>query len=334
MSNFQNIKIQKLKTDVYSDIMHIAYPYRSGKNWAVNNSSYRVYDQETEIDFAAFNFKLLTFNILNNIDAVQVEVTQNDCMFMTYFFSTKENFVVDIFKDQGNSVNLYLSDAAHDYNKHLIEAAKDELAVDTKVDMTDRLYQFRMENNLFNEHVQLNFFCPYWFEGQIEADFIGKINFIFNGVEKVKDETNINTSTTDPTTIQNTPPFTPTITPQNTPPFTPPITSQNTPRTNPQTNPETNSNQNTDPTNNPTVTNENKTENAMTMDQSMNLFTSLKNDDPKEFLENMDDLLTKDERVKKEEITMTTTTTEILEVNLIWEIIRGNKVYTGIGDDY
>lgn len=302
------------------DVMHIVYPYRSETNWVSNTTSYPIHDQEDFAEFEVKNFKIFKFNILNNIDAIKTKIIENDCLFLTYFFSSPDEFIVDIFEEQGNAVNLFLGSASHDYTKENMTSNKYQLENNIEHDMTDRLYQFRMKHDFFNEHVQLNFFCPYWKENQTRSHLKGEIEFVFNEKEPVKNENENVThldgdkdadSVENPETLQNTD-LTKNL--NNTKP-----TGDIDPKIQNGINVSGEKPEIKKPVETQNNNNDSEIESdivPLTLSQSVDLFNSLKNENAKTFKENIKKKLKDDKRVNNKKIEFDQSNSDILKVSI------------------
>lgn len=125
------------------------------------------------IDYS--NFKLLTYEVPADVLHFKVYVIDNDCIQMQAFISDKDSSKVQIEKEFGNTIRLNLENVKHDLNSDEIQKGFENLGDSSENDMSLRLIDFRITNDILKEPVFVNFFCGYWKQISNTVKFDGSI---------------------------------------------------------------------------------------------------------------------------------------------------------------
>ena len=162
------------------------YPYSKTENFIENTINFPSFLNNTELEnFESSNFKIFSFLIPPKIMYFSLDIEVNECYKLESFISKNGTIDYQIEKDYGNTVVLNLSSIMHDLSLEEVKKGLDLYPEGSFYDFTNRILNFRLAFNYFEEPVKLNFFCPYWKEKYNTNKFKGNVNLLWDDTNYV-----------------------------------------------------------------------------------------------------------------------------------------------------
>lgn len=126
-------------------------------------------------DFGLFMFtntNLISIPISYQIESVQVEIFENSCYNLQFFFSDKKSIGISYLPKYNNVFELNLEGIQN--NIDLIDYEKNYKLIysDFRIELKNDLFTFRQSLNLGSSDLYLNMLCPYWKDNKKEIEGI------------------------------------------------------------------------------------------------------------------------------------------------------------------
>jgi hypothetical protein len=160
--------------------VHLLYPYGKSDNWIENTVNYSKISTGSKIkSFNFSDFKIFSINVPPNVLFFSLNVELNECFKMETFISDNTEINYKVEKDYGYTIALNLENTKHDLSIDEINKGLDEYKSGSITDFSNRILNFRLNNNLINEPVKINFFCAYWKQKSFTNTFQGSIDLLW-----------------------------------------------------------------------------------------------------------------------------------------------------------
>lgn len=98
---------------------------------------------------------------------------------MEAFISDDSDINYKVEKDFGYTIALNLENTKHDLSINEINKGLDEYNQGSIVDFSNRILNFRLDQNLITETVKVNFFCAYWKQSSLTNTFKGSFDLLW-----------------------------------------------------------------------------------------------------------------------------------------------------------